>query len=276
MQFTRRSVCVLASLLAMALLPCAVQAAAQKALGGSGYSGTLSSNPSIRQQQLLCDPPGTLLGGSMTTQYDTNVVTFAGSQNENGYTNSLFVAVEPIINIGAVSDIPQGSTGSPEWVSEAMYLALPSSFVELGFVQDFFQSTVNSTSGHAMPPPGFTTVGAGGPSGTDTFGLLFNYLPAIQDSTVASYTNFPIGGNYHPPTMPPPSSDFNMGGQMDSLTFSTDTGTVTYPATQIDPITVSGSLSVVPEPQVAAAASVLLAGFAAWGFARRVRASSQA
>src|SRR5215218_1592551 len=47
------------------------------ATGGSGYSADLSSNATIRQQQLICDPIEPK-AGSTSVQYDPKVVRLTG------------------------------------------------------------------------------------------------------------------------------------------------------------------------------------------------------
>src|SRR2546423_14087625 len=42
-----------------------------RAAGGSGYSGTLSTNTAIRQQQLICDPAEPA-AGSTSVQYEAD------------------------------------------------------------------------------------------------------------------------------------------------------------------------------------------------------------
>ena len=98
-------------------LLCALSTAA----GGSGYSGTLSTNAATRQQQLICDP-NEPHQGSTSVSYDPTLVTLAGFQAGPGYGNDSFqvlVEVEPINNPGFVefSDAvvigPQSSSRSP-------------------------------------------------------------------------------------------------------------------------------------------------------------------
>src|SRR5215217_565212 len=51
--------------------------------GGSGYSGSLSSNATIRQQQLICDPaPGT---GTTSVAYNPALVSLTGFIYGPGY-----------------------------------------------------------------------------------------------------------------------------------------------------------------------------------------------
>src|SRR5688500_2324370 len=60
------------------------------AAGGSGYSGTLSTNTSIRKQQLVCDPAEPKQG-STSTLYDPSMVTLTGVMPGPGYNNLGFI-----------------------------------------------------------------------------------------------------------------------------------------------------------------------------------------
>src|SRR5687768_453094 len=62
------------------------------ATGGSGYSGTLSSNLSIRKQQLICDPAEPVQG-STSVLYDASKVTLTGLVPGPGYNNLGFVGL---------------------------------------------------------------------------------------------------------------------------------------------------------------------------------------
>jgi len=56
------------------------------AAGGSGFSGTLSTNPTIRQQQLICDPIEPKQG-STSVRYDASMVSLIGLTGGPGYNN---------------------------------------------------------------------------------------------------------------------------------------------------------------------------------------------
>src|SRR5215211_6667837 len=70
-----------------------------KATGGSGYSGTLSTNSVIRQQQLICDPAEPVQG-STSLQYEADKVTLRGMQYGPGYgpMDNLTALVEVQVN----------------------------------------------------------------------------------------------------------------------------------------------------------------------------------
>ena len=71
--------------------------ALSRAAGGSGYSGTLSTNPATRQQQLICDP-NEPLEGSTSVLYDASLVTINHAEPGPGYRlTGVLVAVEPVI-----------------------------------------------------------------------------------------------------------------------------------------------------------------------------------
>jgi len=55
--------------------------------GGSGYSGTLSSNPTVRQQQLICDPIEPR-AGSTSVMFDPKLVRLIGFQEGPGEVSS--------------------------------------------------------------------------------------------------------------------------------------------------------------------------------------------
>src|SRR4051794_16780215 len=79
--------------------------ALSKATGGSGYSGQLSSNSIIRQQQLICDPAvpvattpspfaqGAPVRGSTSVAFDPHVVHLTAVQLGKGYSGSGLVEV---------------------------------------------------------------------------------------------------------------------------------------------------------------------------------------
>ena len=58
--------------------------ALSKAGGGSGLSGTLSTNPTIRQQQLICDPDPPDVG-STSVMYNPAMSLLAGITDGPGY-----------------------------------------------------------------------------------------------------------------------------------------------------------------------------------------------
>ena len=87
---------------AVGLFADTTHAALAKASGGSGYSGKLSSNKTVRKQQLICDPatngPSALANGapkvgSTSVNYDPGIVSLAGLAMSTGYAGSGVVEV---------------------------------------------------------------------------------------------------------------------------------------------------------------------------------------
>ena len=110
------------------LLPAVTQAALSKAAGGSGYSGTLSGTPAVRQQQLICDPSEPVRG-STSVLYEADKVSLRGFSYGPGYgpLNGLTGVVEvnaggqpTLQNIQSFLDSPQG----PETGYVQVYFAL--------------------------------------------------------------------------------------------------------------------------------------------------------
>src|SRR6185503_139723 len=71
--------------------------ALSKAGGGSGLSGTLSTNPTIRQQQLICDPDEPQ-AGSTSVAYQASQVTVRGAQPGPGYDNRSFTGFVEVVD----------------------------------------------------------------------------------------------------------------------------------------------------------------------------------
>ncbi|MDB5296833.1 MAG: hypothetical protein JWO31_2816 [Phycisphaerales bacterium] len=160
------------------------QGALAKKAGGSGLSGTLSSNKAIRKQQLICDPDEPT-GGSISVQYDPEVVGVSGFSFGPNYTGTAFVQ----LNFGDGSG----------FVPLTRYLAQDGSDLgfETGFIQVLFNEPTATTTAvkaaallpHGQIPvaEGYTTIDTDGPAAVDTHSLTFNYLAGVADSTVAAY-----------------------------------------------------------------------------------------
>src|SRR4051794_11632336 len=86
---------------------CAASAPARASLakltGGSGNSGTLSSNAAVRKQQLIADPPDPTMG-SQSVSYDPAVVTLLDFRYGPGYaqTSGQPIAFVELRNTGGV------------------------------------------------------------------------------------------------------------------------------------------------------------------------------
>src|SRR5438128_3974701 len=94
-----------------------------KAAGGSGYSGTLSTNSVIRQQQLICDPAEPL-EGSTSVQYEADKVTLRGMVYGPGYI--------PLVNLTGAVGIE--ANGKRQLQSLPSFLDRPLG-TETGYVQ---------------------------------------------------------------------------------------------------------------------------------------------
>src|SRR5437899_610749 len=63
------------------------------ALGGSGFSETLSSNKTVRRQQLICDPVGAPMQGKTSINYDPTVVQLTSAALGPGYFGQSLIEV---------------------------------------------------------------------------------------------------------------------------------------------------------------------------------------
>lgn len=214
-----------------------------KAAGGSGNSGTLSSNKAIRKQQLICDPDYPT-NGSTSVVYDPSIVSFAGLSFGPGYAGFAQIEVGGDGNflIDLANFVPgqnietgyiQVSFYDPQLVASAAAVA---PLVDIG-----------SAHGQIAPPAGYVTVDNDGPAAVDTHALLFNYLPNVPDSTVAEYTVY--------------SDDGSRGSSPDYFAgFDDDLNYFRVEYDQIASATVRGSLNAVPLPP-----AVLLGGLTMLG-----------
>jgi hypothetical protein len=227
------------------------EAALAKKLGGSGFSGHLSSNKAIRKQQLICDPDEPT-DGSTSVQYDPNIVSLSGLILGPGYTGRAVVEVQ--------------SGGSFRLQDLNSFLKAPAG-TQTGYAQIFYTDGSQAGGGPAplhgqlTQPARYLTVDDKGPLGVDTNALFFNYLRTVPDSTVATYTIYADAGGR-------PS-----GNSADFLTgVDPRTGVFTVGPGEIAPVTVRGSLNAVPLPAAAVTGGLTLAGLAIALRFRRVAA----
>jgi len=255
-------------------------AALAKKRGLSGLSGTLSSNATIRQQQLICDPAdGTESGaidpnasalaqgaprrGSDSVSYDPSIVSLSAVQLGSGYAGSGRVEVQVAGGRRVLQDL-------------AAFLSKPAG-TETGYVQLLFHHGPRGT----LPPDnlfgpkgepgktpvagGFTTNMSDGPEGFDTHSFFFTYKAGVADTTVAAYDIFANPGGRA------------SGGSADFLTgLDVTTGQeFTVPASQIAPAHVQGALITVPLPPAVCAGSATLAAVGLLGWARRRRTTAR-
>jgi hypothetical protein len=175
--------------------------ALSKAAGGSGYSGTLSTNPATRQQQLICDP-NEPKAGSTSVLYDASLVTINHAEAGPGYRNDffqVFVEVEPVIIEGP----PQGE---PELVPLAVFQQNRQTMEETGYIQVKYQLTGEAGQ---LEPVGDINDEAG-VDGVDTHELFFDplggiillrqeatFLAAAADEPVYTYTIYAAHAGEH-------------------------------------------------------------------------------
>jgi MYXO-CTERM domain-containing protein len=222
-------------------------ALARQKVGGTApiasYSGTLSTNSVIRQQQLICDPPEPLRG-STSVQYEPDKVSLSGFAYGPGYGPSF------LENEGQVEGFVE-VVGNNETFFQPIrsFLQNPSGR-ETGYIQVFYELLTGQKAGQIAPvgtildeDPG---VGAAG-EGVDTHQLFFTPLdlPGLGPATYHIYGDDGIRGL---------APDFLVGLDDSGKQF-----TVTYD--QIHDATVTA-----PEPS-----GVALAGLASLGLLRRRR-----
>ncbi|HEY7090633.1 MAG TPA: PKD domain-containing protein [Tepidisphaeraceae bacterium] len=159
--------------------PClaeALEGRVMLALAGSGYSANLSTNPTVRKQQLLCDPSDPI-AGSTSVRYDPTLVHLAGYEPGPGYDNNGF--------LGLVEVRPPGN-GTNNTILQPLvsFLNNPQG-TEMGYVQVKYKLT--GKAGQLQFDPGFTGVDEAGVSGVDTHGLTFELLPGVPLTTHVPY-----------------------------------------------------------------------------------------
>jgi hypothetical protein len=240
-----------------------VGGALAKLNGGSGYSGTLSSNAGIRQQQLICDPPDPT-GGSTSTLYDPTVVKLTGFRYGPGYQTSASGG-DGVVEV-------KGTSNATSLMPISMFLVDHTGFTETGYVQIRYQQAggtnmkgqIDPTQNPSHPGLSYGVVadnpGVTGGNAVDTHALVFDQLNAGASPTqVAAYTFFADNG-----------ADTRNGGpraglasfQADFMAGFDDTTNQSFTLTpaQISPVSVSGNF--IPEPAaagaLAAAAGVML------------------
>lgn len=205
-------------------------AAAARSKGLSGYSGVLSSNSSIRQQQLACDPDFPI-SGSTSVIYNPAIVTL-GSPDIGGAGNPLIPG--PGYNVSAFVEVVS------DGVRRLQPLAAGQAFfpagVETGYVQVIYNLQESGDPGSVSVPSGFNIVDQDERvDGVDTHALTFTYRGNVSSEIEATYTIFADIGDTH------------SGNNADFLTAIDDDGnTFTLGPSQLQAAQVRGS--VVPEP----------------------------
>src|SRR5688572_25636762 len=160
-----------------------------KASGGSGYSGCLSTNPTIRQQQLICDPDEPV-SGSTSVSYNPTLVTLADLEYGPGYGPRF-------VEDGEFSQFIQGYVEVAG--IEGTFLQRIEDFleepagIETGYVQVYFELGEGEAGQIAPPEENFIDEIAG-VEGVDTHALYFE--PVEEDPgdiiTIDSHQNFAV------------------------------------------------------------------------------------
>lgn len=218
------------------------------AAGGSGFSGTLSSNKAVRKQQLICDPAEPV-SGSISVLYDPGIVNLSGILFGPGYTGT-----------GYIELITGESESDVELVEIESYLAepfgQPTGYLQVVFSEPVIPSVAPAAfvpHGQITPPTGYTVIDNDGPASVDTHAFFFDYKFGVGDSRVATYTIFADSGERDSGN----TSDFLFDGQ------------TTIPYNQIASATVSGSLNAVPLPAAVWMGGAMLVGVFGYGKLRR-------
>lgn len=235
----------------VAAIPVASHAAAARKLGGSGFSGTLSTDPATRAQQLICDPDDPTRGAT-STAYDPALVRLVNLGAGPGYIVGGAVQLtrfDP--ELGTFSEpFFQNLFGPGGFFFQDS--ADPNVF-ETGLVRVIYEKF--GTTGQITPTgtilddkPGVT-----GENSVDTHALYFEplydpFTGGVVDNTFAQYTVF-AGPN-----------DFMEGVDDEGNTF------------RLGPDQLTGVVVGLPEP--AAGVTLLIAvGLALGGRSRRTRSA---
>ena len=153
-----------------------------KAAGGSGYSANLSTNPTIRQQQLICDPDEPA-AGSTSVLYDAGIVTLRGASPGPGYEN-----LDGVVEV-------RDPTGGRTFLQRLVDFLRQPAGLETGFVQ--LQYTLTGEAGQMQPQQGFTVIDDGGVDGVDTHALTFALLKDTPLDADVRYTVFAAPAGSH-------------------------------------------------------------------------------
>ena len=196
-----------------------------------GLSANLSSNPTIRKQQLLCDPatpssatPAAPLGGAISVSYDPTKVTLVDVEPAAGYT----------IDDNASHILVTSEGTFPEHLGQFLSEVSDGPLPEAGKVDIYFSLGGTGSPGQTPVASGYSEMQEAGPIGYDDCILTFQLLSGVSNDA-PKYTVF---------------ADPNaISGTPDFLT-AADGHTIT--AANITPATVGGTmpqgLSTVPDP----------------------------
>jgi hypothetical protein len=189
---TSRALRALAVLAVCTLFPASTYAALSKAAGGSGYSGTLSKKPAVRQQQLICDPPEPIRG-STSVLYEADKVSINDFAYGPGYGS-----------IEGTSAMIEVRVGNETRMQDLFLFFNQPMGTETGYLQVFF--TLNGQAGQISPDGDILDEdpGPGNPGeGVDTHQFFFDELPrlgapmpqGVFPTVVATYVIYADEGN---------------------------------------------------------------------------------
>jgi hypothetical protein len=239
---TYRGVAVLA---ALSVLVIASARPARAALAGHpSYSANLSANASIRKQQLICDPVGSVYRGSTSTLYQPGLVSLSTLLPVQGFdiVNS-YVEVRPF---GGQNIEPVKINGPNAWLintSDYFSHGGGATFTETGYLQTFFQRSPGSVDPTVKNPDtgftflaedGFRDPDTGKIQGDDTHYMFFDLKPGVPVDA-PSYTDFADQGSrgLYPAAGPQVDSITALlasGGPGQTITAGIDSATVPEPA----------------------------------------------
>lgn len=156
------------------------------ALAGTGtYSGTLSSNLSIRKQQLICDPP-LPVKGSTSLLYDASKVTLTDIVPGPGYDNFGFVGLIEL-------KLKNGNTVLHPFNA---YQSNPNLGRETGYAQVLYK--LEGEAGDMPIATGYELIEeAGDEAGVDTHAFFFSLRPGVSNSEPFAYTVYAEYANVH-------------------------------------------------------------------------------
>lgn len=235
-----------AVLIALVVGVCAAAESARGALAGHpSYSANLSANASIRKQQLICDPFGSIYSGSMSTLYQPGLVSFDNIGAVPGFeTTDSYIEVKPFTNPSFVQPVKMNSNGNV-LITTGGFIegGGRNTFTETGYIQTFFQRTAGSVDQTVQNPDpgydfladdGFRDPDTGKIQGDDTHYMFFDLAPGVPlDAPV--YTNFADQGSrgFYPAGGPQVDSITALlasGGPGQTITAGIASATVPEPA----------------------------------------------
>lgn len=244
-------VCIRDLVAALVALTMGVVTSAESARGAlaghPSYSANLSVNATLRKQQLICDPAGSVYGGSTSTLYQPSLVSLSGLQAVNGFNlQQTYVEVRQFVQPSTVVPVKTNTNGTALIKTSDYFANPPGTFIETGYMQTYFQRIDSSNQTIQNPDPGYTFLAEDGfrnpqtgtIDGDDTHYMFFQLAPgAALDAP--SYTNFADQNNrgLYPAGGPQRDTitelDAANGGPGRLITDNIDSATVPEPATAL-------------------------------------------